>query len=182
MTSYHGGMEGQEPEHHAVDDSDKRGKAIGVMAAVISLFLAIVTIASHRSHTHAILLKSEANDKWAYYQAQRIKFHNLELGEDLLQSMGSITSAGQERLHRYATDKVKYEKRSEETQEEAHALELGAQHVEVEALRFDIGEGLLEIGIVLTSLYFLSKSMMFPAIGGISAVVGIILGVLGYLT
>ena len=33
------------------------------------------------------LFKSDANDKWSFYQAKRIKFHSLELGVDLLNAM-----------------------------------------------------------------------------------------------
>jgi hypothetical protein len=36
-----------------------------------------------------------------------------------------------------------------------------------------LGEGLLEIGLILTSLYFISKSKMFPSLGLIAALTGI---------
>ena len=70
--------------HHEVEAADPLGKKIGVLAAVLAVFLGIVTIASHRAHTNAVLLKSEANDRWSLYQSKRIKFHSLELGIDLL--------------------------------------------------------------------------------------------------
>ncbi len=63
------------------------GKMIGVLASILAVFLAVVTIVSHRAHTDAVLFKSEANDKWSYYQAKKIKFHSLELGVDLLNAM-----------------------------------------------------------------------------------------------
>jgi hypothetical protein len=44
----------------------------GVLAAVLAVALAIVTIASHRAHSHAVLLKTEANDRWSFYQSKRI--------------------------------------------------------------------------------------------------------------
>ena len=70
--------------HHEGHESDPIGKTVGVLAAVLAVFLAIVTIESHRTHTAAIMHKSTANDDWSYYQANSIKLHNVELGEGLL--------------------------------------------------------------------------------------------------
>jgi hypothetical protein len=168
--------------HHEGHESDPFGRNIGIMAAVIAMFLAIVSIASHRSHTEAVLLKTDANDKWSYYQAQRMKFHNLELGEDLLSSISNPGPEAQKRLQRYIADKAKYDKRSKEAQDDARAVEKQSDTVEQQALRFDFGEGLLEIGVVMTSMYFISKSKLFPVVGGIAAIAGVALGILGFLT
>ena len=53
--------------------------------------------------------------------------------------------------------------------------------MEDQALRFDFGEGLLEIGLVLTSLYFIARSKLFPVVGVISALIGIGMAISGYL-
>ena len=50
--------------------------------------------------------------------------------------------------------------------------------MEARALCFDFGEGLLEIGLVLTSLYFISRSKLFPVLGA-SAALGIAIAVSG---
>ena len=65
----------------AENSATSMGQRVGVMAAVLAVLLAIVTIASHRTHTEAIIARSEANDKWQQYQSTRDKFHSLELGE-----------------------------------------------------------------------------------------------------
>ena len=61
--------------HTEVEASDPFGKKIGVLAAILAVLLGIVTIVSHRAHTDAVLYKSDANDKWSFYQSKRIKFH-----------------------------------------------------------------------------------------------------------
>jgi len=48
-------------------------------------------------------------------------------------------------------------------------------------LRFDLGEGLLELGLVLSSLYFLSKRKFFPLFGALAALAGTIVGLSGVL-
>ena len=62
-----------EIHHEHEHDADPLGRKVGVMAAVLAVLLAVVTIASHRTHTAAIIHKSGSNDQWAYYQATRIK-------------------------------------------------------------------------------------------------------------
>jgi hypothetical protein len=66
-------------------------------------------------------------------------------------------------------------------QEDARNQDKEAAHVEDRALRYDFGEGLLEIGLVLTSLYFISKSKLFPVLGGISAILGLAVAASGML-
>src|SRR5947208_11378070 len=73
-----------EIHHETGHESDPLGQKVGILAALLAVALAIVTIASHRTHTAAIMHKSTANDEWSHYQATRVKFHNLELGDNLL--------------------------------------------------------------------------------------------------
>jgi hypothetical protein len=168
--------------HHEVEGHDPLGKKVGVLAAILAVLLAIVTIVSHRAHTDAVLLKSEANDKWSFYQSKRIKFHSLELGEDLLNALPGKTPQADKTLERYAKEKKRYAKDSEVAQDDAREKDKEAAHIEDKALRYDFGEGLLEIGLVLTSLYFISRSKLFPVIGVISALLGTVLALLGYFS
>ena len=167
--------------HTEVEGGDPFGKKIGVLASVLAVFLGVVTIVSHRAHTDAVLFKSEANDKWSFYQAKRIKFHSLELGVDLLNAMTARSPAAEVTLERYAKEKQRYTRESNEAQEDARKTDEKAAHVEDQALRFDFGEGLIEIGLVLTSLYFIARSKLFPVVGVISALLGIGAAVSGYL-
>lgn len=170
--------------HHEMEGGeghDPMGKTIGVLASVLAVVLAVVTIISHRAHTDAVLFKSAANDKWSYYQAKKIKFHSLELGVDLLNAMPARNATADETLARYEKEKKRYTKESNEAQDDARKTDEKAAHIEDQALRFDFGEGLLEIGLVLTSLYFIARSKLFPVIGVISAVIGIGMTVSGYL-
>jgi hypothetical protein len=151
------------------------------MASVLAVLLAIVTIMSHRAHTEGVLLKTDANDKWSQYQASRIKFHNLELGEDILNAMPSKTPEAEKILARYEKNKDKYSEEGKDIQKEARGLEAETATLEERALKYDFGEGLLEIGLILSSLYFISKSKLFPAVGLIASVAGIGMAVYGFL-
>jgi hypothetical protein len=167
---HEGGEEGHDPF----------GKTVGVMAAVLAVLLAIVTIMSHRAHTEGVLLKTDANDKWSQYQANRIKFHNLELGTDLLNALPGKTPEAAETLTRYAKERKEYAEKAKDIQKDALGLEAKTDSLERRALRYDFGEGMLEIGLILSSLYFISKSKLFPAVGLIASVGGIVLALSGY--
>jgi hypothetical protein len=167
----------QEHEHGA----DPLGRKVGVMAAVLAVLLAVVTIASHRTHTAAIIHKSGSNDQWAYYQATRIKLHSTEMGENMVHLLGVKGEAAEKMLAQYAGQKKKYEEQSEKIQEQAKGADEAAEADEHRALRYDVGEGLLEIGLVLSSLYFISRKSMFPVLGIIAGAAGVAIAITGFL-
>jgi len=78
-----------EIHHESGHEADPAGKKVGVLAALLAVALAVVTIASHRTHTAAIMHKSSANDAWQHYQSARVKYHSLELGESLVKIFGA---------------------------------------------------------------------------------------------
>ena len=151
------------------------------MASVLAVLLAIVTIMSHRAHTEGVLLKTDANDKWSQYQASRIKFHNLELGEDILNALPTKTPAAEKIMARYEKNKDRYSEEGKDIQKDAMGKEEETRKLEERALKYDFGEGLLEIGLILSSLYFISKSKMFPAVGLIASIGGIGMALYGFL-
>jgi|SRR5579864_538929 len=162
--------------------TDPRGQKIGVLAAALAVALGVVTIASHRAHTEGVLLKAEANDRWSFYQSKRIKLHSLELGEQLVTLLGAKNQENAKAIESFRSEQARYESESKDVQEEARKKEAEGAHVERRALRYDLGEGLLEIALVLTSLYFISRKMLFPAIGIIAGIAGAVIAVSGLIT
>ncbi len=171
-----------EIHHEQETDKDPVGKKVGVLAAVLAVFLAIVTIESHRAHTAGILSKTDANDQWNFYQAERLKLHNVQVGEDLiLLLVPKGNGAAEKKLEKYKSEIQKYDRKSKELLEDAKKKEDETAHSEHAALRYDFGEGLLEIGLVLSSLYFISRKMLFPVIGVIAGVAGIVVAATGLM-
>ncbi|MDE3167536.1 MAG: DUF4337 domain-containing protein [Acidobacteriota bacterium] len=166
--------------HHEHEHSnDPAGKRVGIQAALLGVLLAVVTIFSHRTHTASIMHKSTANDQWAYYQATRIKLHNTELALNLIQIVGPKAEAAEGIRTDYEKQAKKYEEQSKANQDKAREADEAAERDEHIALRYDIGEGLLEIGLVLSSLYFISRKQMFPVMGIAAGILGTICAVLG---
>jgi len=162
-------------------DADPTGQKVGVLAALIAVALAMVTIASHRTHTAAIMHKSSANDAWQHYQSTRVKYHSIELGENLVRVLGAKGGPADKMLVDYAAQKKKYDEQGKEIQEEARQAGEAAETDEHRALRYDLGEGLLEIALVLSSLYFISRKKMFPALGLIAGIAGAAIAISGLM-
>jgi hypothetical protein len=162
-------------------EGDELGKKVGVAVGVIGIVLAVVTIASHREHTAAVVLKTEANDQWAYYQAKKIREHQSSVGGTLLEALGTDQARVRVATDRLASERDKYAHDASDLQTVAEGKEAETRRAEARALRFDLGEGFLELGLVLSSLYFLARKWLFPFIGGLAAVVGTVLGVLGFV-
>jgi hypothetical protein len=75
----------------------------------------------------------------------------------------------------------KYSDDAKDIMKEAQAKDAEQRLEERRALRFDIGEGLLELGLVLCSLFFLARKTFFPAFGILASIAGTALGIWGWL-
>jgi Domain of unknown function (DUF4337) len=162
-------------------EGDEFGKKVGVCVGIIGIALAVVTIASHREHTAAVVLKTEANDQWAYYQAKKIREHESSVGSTLLEALGTDAERVKIGTDKLTAERDKFARDAGDLQKIAEGKESETRRSEARALRFDLAEGFLELGLVLSSLYFLSHKRLFPAIGGLAALVGAVFGVLGML-
>jgi len=163
-----------EVEIHTGHDhsADRFGQRVGVAVGLIGIALAVVTIGSHRAHTAAVIHRTEANDQWAFYQAKKIREQVLTVGLGLAEVLATDRTRTQPLAQRWTGDRDRYAKETANIEHEAQAAEAASGKDEARALRLDLGEGFLELGLVLSSLYFLSKRRFFPLLGGIAALVG----------
>ncbi len=165
------------PEHAA----DPYTRRVGILVATVGVLLSVVTISSHRAHTKAVIYRTESNDQWGYYQAKKIRENTEEVALTLMQTMGSDPSKIEALSRKLEAARAKYAADAEKIQEDARSKDAQTEIEERRALRFDIGEGLLELGLVLCSLYFLARKTFFPLFGVLSSIAGTALGVSGFL-
>jgi hypothetical protein len=165
------------PEH--ADDPNTR--RIGILVGVVGILLSVVTIASHRAHTDAVIHRTESNDQWTYYQAKKTRENTEEVALALMSTLGTDPAQLQPVTRKLEAARAKYAADAEKIQEEARARDRETEKEEHRALYFDIGEGLLELGLVLCSLYFLARKVFFPVFGVLASMAGTILGVMGFM-
>jgi hypothetical protein len=172
-----------EVEIHTEDEhaKDPFGQRVGVVIGVIGIILAVVTIGSHRAHTATIIAKTEANDQWTFFGAKKIREHLLDVGAGLASALGGDKDGARELAKGYVHERDRYKGEADVIAGEARVKEAESATQEKRALQLDVGEGFLELGLVLSSLYFLSKRRFFPVLGGIAAFIGIGFGALGFL-
>jgi len=165
--------------HHETEghDRDPLAKQVGMMVGLIGILLAIVTILAHREHTDAVIHRTEANDGWAYYQAKKIRVHTDEVGIQLLGALGSDPARTEAATRKLEAARAKYEDDAKDIKKDAEDKQKETDRAERLALRFDLGEGFLELGLVLSSLYFLGRQKLFPLAGGLSTLIGIAVAV-----
>jgi hypothetical protein len=160
---------------------DPLGQTVGVAVGVIGIILAVVTIGSHRAHNAAVINRTEENDLWSFYQAKKGRQQVLDVGTDLARSLSTDESRVQAIIDKYTKQSARYSEETKELDKEANLKGEETKREEGRAVRLDIGEGFLELGLVMSSLYFLSKRKFFPVIGFIAAAIGTVLGVMGFL-
>jgi hypothetical protein len=165
------------PEH--ADDPNTR--RVGILVGVVGILLSVVTISSHRAHTDAVIHRTESNDQWSYYQAKKVRENTEEVALSVLAAVGTDPAKIDAAAKKLEAARAKYASDAEKIQEEAKAKDKETEKEEHRALYFDIGEGLLELGLVLCSLYFLARKVFFPVFGVLSSIAGTILGVLGFM-
>jgi hypothetical protein len=167
---------------HHEHGGDTFTQTVSVMVGVIGIVLAFVTIASHRAHTAAVIHRTEANDQWSFYEAKKEREHLMDVASGLL---GVVQAPQPDKAQalgaQYARARDGYAKDAVKIQQDAQARESESHREEARGLRLDLGEGLLELGLVLTSLFFLSRQKLFPVIGGIAAVAGVIVALTNFI-
>ena len=155
---------------------------VTVTMAILAVLVAAVSLLGHRSHTEQLLHQTEATDDWAYYQAKDIRRHAYELFLDETSVFALQNSDQIEAL------KKKYEKEVERYSDEQKDIEREAQRAQDEvkverrrANRFDLGEVLLEGGLVICSITLLTRKRLFWLLGSVLGLMGMMVAATGLL-
>ena len=155
---------------------------VTVTMAVLAVLVASVSLLGHRAHTEEILLQTKATDQWAFYQAKEIRRRSYELFVDEM-SVFSLQNSEQT-----AKIKEKYEKEIDRYKDEGKDIQAEARKAEAEVLieqrradRFDLGEVLLEAGLVICSITLLTRKRIFWLLGIVLGLAGVALGATGFL-
>jgi len=163
----------QEQAEHAEHESALRPVALTM--TVLAVLVAITTVLGHRTHTEAVLTQNEATDQWNYYQAHKIRANDTGLAADLLSVVTIADKEGAKKLiEGYKDHQEKWAENLKEEQEKAEGLESKVKQIEVRADRFDLGEALLEIGLVITSVTLLTRRRIYWYFGIVFSLGGIL--------
>ncbi len=168
--------EAQELQEHAEHAGHEKSlRPVALTMTILAVLVAVVTVLGHRTHTEAILNQDKATDTWNEYQAHKIRAHDTDLTAELL---SAVTVADKDRAKELAAKyaKEKSDKKDETEEDKAKALEYETKVEEAEAKgdRFDLGEVLLEIGLVITSITLLTRKRAYWFAGLAFSAVGVV--------
>ena len=169
----HEAQELQEHAEHASHESTLRPVAFTM--SVLAVLVAVTTVLGHRTHTEAVLFQNKATDQWNEYQAKKIRAYNTSLAADMLNVLTLADKEAEKKLEKvYADHQAKWNEDLKGAQEKAEGLQQKVEAAEARADRFDLGEALLEIGLVVTSVTLLTRSRIYWYFGLVFAVIGVL--------
>ena len=163
----------QEHAEHGAHEASMRPVAFTM--SVLAVLVAVTTVFGHRTHTEAVLEQNKATDQWNEYQAKKIRSEITKHSDDILVVM---TNADKDKAAKTLRDdaehQAKWKDELPEEQKRAEELQGEVKNAEARADRFDLGEALLEIGLVITSVTLLTKSRIYWYLGILASLAGIV--------
>lgn len=132
--------------------------SISLAISILAVLVAMVTVVGHRSHTEAVLMQARATDQWNLYEAKKIRQDSLEVVIDQLALQPTIDAkATAAKIVEYKAHIEKWKTDLAAAQAQAEEYEHGREHAEHQAGRYDMGEALLQISVVLSSITLFTR-------------------------
>jgi hypothetical protein len=155
---------------------------VSLTISILAVLVAVATLFGHRAHTEELLLQAQATDQWAYYQAKNIRLHEMQGMVDLL---GVVTTSDKDKSEllrqKYEKEVKRYENDKDEISGKAKEQENERDLLRRRADRFDAGEGILEIALVICSITLLTDKKAFWFAGMLIGALGVAAALGGFL-
>jgi type II secretory pathway component PulM len=149
-------------------------RPVAFTMSVLAVLLAVTTVMGGRTHEDAVLNQNRATDQWNEFQARDIRNYNTQLATDLLSVVALDNKAATAKLIKgYADHEKKWADELKQDQAVALALQTSVDKGEAKADRFDLGEVLLEVGLVIVSITLLTRSRVYWHLGLVVSALGV---------
>jgi hypothetical protein len=180
MSTEHEMEELQEAAEHGRENRNLAH--VSLTMSILAVLVAVAALLSHRAHTEEVLLQNRATDQWGYYQAKNIRRHTMAQVDELLKVLPLKDAAAADTLVK--KNEAAIEKSTGEQDEifkEAKATEDEVKLFEHRANRYDLGETLLEVGLVICSITLLTKRHAYWVAGVAFGIAGVVFTATGAL-
>ena len=170
------------PEAHHEQEDHPLILPVSITISIMAVLVAGVSLLGHRAHTEELLHQTQAASRWTQYQAKSVRLHAAHGYSDLARLDSPIDKeVGEELKEKYGKEIEQYEGDKEDVAKEAKDLEKERDLDGRRADRFDGGEALLEVGLVICSVTLLTKRKRFWFSGMLIGALGIVLALTGFL-
>jgi hypothetical protein len=169
-------------EHAQHHEEEPWTLPVAITISILAVLVAMATLMGHRSSIEVVLLQTQASDQWAFYQAKNIRLHEMQSVADMLgvlipvdkEKAASLREKYQKEIDRYEKDKDQISEKAKEFENERGVFSRRED-------RYDAGEVILEIALIICSLTLLTKRKTFWYSGIAIGVVGFFVGLSGFL-
>lgn len=138
---------------------------VALAISVLAVLVALVTVLGHAPQSDALLMQSRANDQWSEYQAKKIRQDSLSVVVDELLLQPQPSAAVQSKVAEYRAHIAKWSQELDESAAKAREYEADVARAEKKGGRYDLAEGLLQIGVVLSSITLLTRKRGYFLLG-----------------
>ncbi len=139
---------------------------ISLAISILAVLVAMVTVLGHRTHTEAVLAQSRAGDQWNQYQAKKIRSDDTSVAIDLMRMESGVDPATlAAKVTQYAAHVDRWTTELAEEKDHARELEREVGIAERKAGRYDLGEALLQIAVVLCSITLFTRRRLYFYLG-----------------
>ena len=150
------------PENHHGSEDHPLVLPVSITISIMAVLLAGASLLGHRAHTEGLSLETEAASRWTQYQAKSVRLHEAQGFSDVVRLVAPLNKElGDELKEKYAKEVEHYEGDKVDVSKEAKNLEEERDLTVRQADRFDGGEALLQIGLVICSITLLTKRKGF---------------------
>jgi Domain of unknown function (DUF4337) len=169
------------PERHHSGEDDPMLLPVSITISIMAVLVAAATLMGHRAHTEELLRQSQAADRWAQYQAKSVRLHETQGFSDVVNIVASLDKErGTALREKYQKEVQHYQSDKEDISAEAKNLEEERDLAGRKADRFDGGEAILEIGLVICSVTMMTKRKLFWFGGTLIGALGVGFAVTGF--
>jgi hypothetical protein len=162
--------------------SDKAMRPVALSMAILAVLVAVTTLLGHRAATEAVLSQARASDNWNEYQAKKIRQSDTALTIDLLSTLPVVDKDAAAKLKaKYLQHTAQWDNDLKEGSTKAREQESEGHKAENREDRFDLGEALLEIGLVITSITLLTGNRVYALLGGVFGLLGVLSAISAFL-
>lgn len=182
------GPEKEQIEHHAVHGKDNFASKLAVLTACLATVGALCGYEGGKTLTDATLIKNEAAivkteaaDKWAFFQAKSIKQSLAENSAENANNEDKKQTFLQKAAN-YNKDKSKIEEEAKKLDEKAESLNQESEEIVHHHHRWAQAMMALQIAISLAAITILTKKkwMFFTSLG--VSFVGLVLTIMGFMS
>jgi len=169
-------------EGHGGHEASPFTMPVTVTLSILAVLLALVTLLGHRAAKEELLLQTQEADQWAFFQAKNSGLHAMQVGADQLEIFQPVErEKAASYREKYLKEAERYTEEKSEAKKEAEGLKQERLLVGRRGDRYEAGEVILEIALIICTFTLLTNKKAFWYAGMLLGMLGIGVALSGFL-